>query len=294
MPPWRRVHGPASSPSCWAWGSPPLQRWRRQFAGDGDGLDSRNGSPRLVSHRLNDEERQRILLTCNEPEFAALPPGQIVPILAGNGLYNSFGEDCVYGSERSFCQVLHAHGQAHRRSLRLSGGLHGLAQPPATTQRHPVHDAPRTPQRPGQRDLSSPSQGLRNCTSAIVTSLESRHPLLASAVGGLDQSTASRKRHRTGYVVDGCLTGGRGIIFPDSHRENPAEQRQGVHGRNQEFSLASLSRPSRETDDLASRRPAGLPRNQPSVKRRCQPAGTSRTGMRSRASSNSRGQLKLP
>ena len=90
-----------------------LQRWRRQFAGDGDGLDGRKGSHRLVSHRLTDEERQRILLTCNEPEFAALPPGQIVPILADRGLY--------VGSERSFYRVLHAHGQAHRR---------GRARPP--------------------------------------------------------------------------------------------------------------------------------------------------------------------
>ena len=90
-----------------------LQRWRRQFAGDGDGLDGRKGSPRLVSHRLTDEERQRILLTCNQPEFASLPPGQIVPVLADRGLY--------IGSERSFYRVLHAHGQAHRR---------GRARPP--------------------------------------------------------------------------------------------------------------------------------------------------------------------
>jgi transposase len=54
-----------------------LQRWRRQFAGDGDGIDRRKGSCRHVAHRLSEEERQRILLTCNEPEFAALPPGQI-------------------------------------------------------------------------------------------------------------------------------------------------------------------------------------------------------------------------
>ena len=67
-----------------------LQRWRRQFAGDGDGLDRRKSSQRLVSHRLSEEERQRILLTCNQPEFAALPPGQIVSILADRGLYNSF------------------------------------------------------------------------------------------------------------------------------------------------------------------------------------------------------------
>jgi putative transposase len=91
-----------------------LQRWLRQFAGAGDGVDRRNGSHCLVPHRLTDEERQRILLTCNQPEFAALPPGQIVPPIADRGLYNSFGEDFVFGSERSFYRVLHAHGQAHR------------------------------------------------------------------------------------------------------------------------------------------------------------------------------------
>jgi putative transposase len=70
-------------------------------------VDRRKGSHRLVSHRLSEEERKRILLTCNEPEFAALPPGQIVPILADRGLF--------IGSERSFYRVLHAHGQVHRR-----------------------------------------------------------------------------------------------------------------------------------------------------------------------------------
>jgi transposase InsO family protein len=90
-----------------------LQRWRRQFVGDGEGIDRRKGSPRLVSHRLTEEERQRILLTCNQPEFAPLPPGQIVPALADRGVY--------IGSERSFYRVLHAHGQAHRR---------GRARPP--------------------------------------------------------------------------------------------------------------------------------------------------------------------
>jgi transposase len=93
-----------------------LQRWRRQFADDGDGLDRRNGSRRVASHRLSEEERQRILLTCNQPEFAALPPGQIVPILADRGLF--------IGSERSFYRVLHAHSQVHRR-----GGARPPQQP---------------------------------------------------------------------------------------------------------------------------------------------------------------------
>ena len=90
-----------------------LQRWRRQFAGDGDGVDRRKGSHRLVSHRLTEEERTQILRTCNQPQYAALPPGQIVPDLADQGSY--------LASESSFYRVLHAHGQAHRR---------GRARPP--------------------------------------------------------------------------------------------------------------------------------------------------------------------
>ena len=90
-----------------------LKRWRKALIGDGDGHDRRKGSPRFISHKLSEEERQRILLTCNQPEYASLPPGQIVPALADQGLY--------IGSESSFYRVLHAHGQVHRR---------GRARPP--------------------------------------------------------------------------------------------------------------------------------------------------------------------
>jgi transposase InsO family protein len=90
-----------------------VKRWRRAFGGDGDGEDRRKGSSRLVSHRLSEEERQRILLTCNQPEYASLPPGQIVPALADQGLY--------IGSESSFYRVLHQAGQCQRR---------GRARPP--------------------------------------------------------------------------------------------------------------------------------------------------------------------
>ena len=97
-----------------------LKRWRKACLGDDDGHDRRKGSPRLVSHRLSEEERQRILLTCNQAEYASLPPGQIVPALADQGLY--------IGSESSFYRVLHAHGQVHRR---------GRARPPQETRAVP-------------------------------------------------------------------------------------------------------------------------------------------------------------
>ncbi len=46
-----------------------LQRWRRQFAGECDGVDRRKSSRRDVAHRLSEEERQRNLLICNEPDL---------------------------------------------------------------------------------------------------------------------------------------------------------------------------------------------------------------------------------
>ena len=98
-----------------------LKRWRKALLGDGDGEDRRKGSPRHVAHRLSEEERQRILLTCNQPEYASLPPGQIVPALADQGLF--------IGSESSFYRVLHQAGQCHRR------GRARLPQPPRSVPR---------------------------------------------------------------------------------------------------------------------------------------------------------------
>ena len=43
-----------------------LQRWRRQFASGRDSTDHRKGSPRSVSNQIREEERQRILLSCNQ------------------------------------------------------------------------------------------------------------------------------------------------------------------------------------------------------------------------------------
>jgi hypothetical protein len=90
-----------------------LQRWRRQFAGDGDGGDRRKGSARHVVHRLSHQERQQILAVCNEPPYASLPPAQIVPALADQGEF--------VASESSFYRVLHSHQQVQRR---------GRARPP--------------------------------------------------------------------------------------------------------------------------------------------------------------------
>jgi len=58
-------------------------------------------------NKLSAQERERIVVLCNEREFASLPPSQIVPKLADRGEY--------VASESSFYRVLKAAGQLHRR-----------------------------------------------------------------------------------------------------------------------------------------------------------------------------------
>ena len=58
-------------------------------------------------NKLTEHEQHRILAVCNDPEYARLPPSQIVPRLADKGEY--------IASESSFYRVLKAHDQLHHR-----------------------------------------------------------------------------------------------------------------------------------------------------------------------------------
>lgn len=58
-------------------------------------------------NRLSEQERELIYITCDLPEFQSLPPSQIVPALADQGLY--------YGSESSFYRLLRMAGLQHDR-----------------------------------------------------------------------------------------------------------------------------------------------------------------------------------
>jgi len=126
-----------------------LQRWRRRFAGDEDGLDRRKGSQRLISLRLTDEERQRILLTCNGPEFAALPPGQFVPILADRGPY--------IGSERSLYRC------SMPMARLIAVAVHGRSRSPARC--HGWKPEGPTRCRAGTSLISPPVSVASGCTS---------------------------------------------------------------------------------------------------------------------------------
>jgi putative transposase len=84
-----------------------LQRWQSESEPDLASHDRRKGSTRSVAHRLSEAERSEILNVCNQPRFASLPPSQIVPALADEGVY--------LASESSFYRILRAEDQLHHR-----------------------------------------------------------------------------------------------------------------------------------------------------------------------------------
>jgi len=93
-----------------------LRRWTRggQVHADQRPLVQRP-EPR---NKLSEDERATVLSICNSNEFANLPPSQIVPKLADQGVY--------LASESSFYRILREAGQQHHR---------GRARPPV--QRKP-------------------------------------------------------------------------------------------------------------------------------------------------------------
>lgn len=59
------------------------------------------------ANKLSEAEEQAIIDACSSERFKSLPPSQIVPVLADEGVY--------LGSERTFYRVLHKSGQQHHR-----------------------------------------------------------------------------------------------------------------------------------------------------------------------------------
>lgn len=101
-----------------------VQRWQR----DPEREDARQGPTTPPSHKLDENERARLLEIANRPEFCDRSPHQIVCQLADDGIYEA--------SESTFYRVLRAHGQQKHRQP---------SKPPTPRQR-PEHVATR----PGQ------------------------------------------------------------------------------------------------------------------------------------------------
>jgi len=85
-----------------------LRTYRRWLQDGKVQVDHRPLCPRPEpAHKLTQEECDVILQVCNQPEYAGLPPTQIVPMLLDQGLY--------YASESSYYRVLRAAGQLNHR-----------------------------------------------------------------------------------------------------------------------------------------------------------------------------------
>lgn len=82
-----------------------FQRWTQ---GPEISEDKRSKAQRPgPANKLSEQERTQILEICNQPEYANLPPSQIVPRLADKGVY--------LASESSFYRILKEAEQLHHR-----------------------------------------------------------------------------------------------------------------------------------------------------------------------------------
>jgi len=86
-----------------------VQRWQHRPE-DGRPLAERP----VPANQLTAEEQAAVLKVANEPEFASLPPHQIVPRLADAGVY--------LASESTFYRYLKADDQQHRRGRAKAPG----------------------------------------------------------------------------------------------------------------------------------------------------------------------------
>jgi len=96
-----------------------LQRWRTP------GGDGRHGVSRPAHNALSAVERAGVLQIMNRPEFADLPPSQIVPRLADQGCYIA-SESTLYRVLRDADQLRHRHASRPKqgsrpRALRATG-----------------------------------------------------------------------------------------------------------------------------------------------------------------------------
>ena len=119
-----RTAGARLKPSCGVLGIT-ARTWQRWTQGGAVRADGRPTAVRPApSHALTEDERQAVLETTLQPDYAALPPGQIVPRLADEGVY--------LASESTFYRVLRAHDLQHHR---------GRAKAPSTPRPPTTHRA---------------------------------------------------------------------------------------------------------------------------------------------------------
>jgi putative transposase len=102
-----------------------FERWNR-----GDRVQE-DGRPMAVrpepTNKLTEAEREQILAYANEPRFASLPPTQIVPTLADEGIYVA-SESTFYRTLKEKGQIQHR-GRSRKRTVAQHPGSHRASAP---------------------------------------------------------------------------------------------------------------------------------------------------------------------
>ena len=93
-----------------------LRTYRRWFSeAQGVAEDKRPKAERpKPSNQLSEAEKEAILMVCHQKEYASLPPSQIIPRLADEGIY--------LASESTFYRILKAQGQSQHRGRAKAPG----------------------------------------------------------------------------------------------------------------------------------------------------------------------------
>lgn len=85
-----------------------FDRWKKSAAETQNYVDKRTISQRPVPlNKLSELEERQILHVMHNPKYSSLPPSQVIPILADEGVY--------IASESSFYRVLHKSNEQHHR-----------------------------------------------------------------------------------------------------------------------------------------------------------------------------------
>jgi hypothetical protein len=102
-----REAGARLEPACRVVGicSRTYQRWTCEHTIKADGRPTaKRPEP---SNKLTKKEIEQVLSVCHDPRYGSLPPGQIVPKLADQGVF--------IASESSFYRILHKAGEQNHR-----------------------------------------------------------------------------------------------------------------------------------------------------------------------------------
>jgi putative transposase len=119
-----RVNGARQSKACKIIGisSKTYQRWRKL----GSECDGRVNAVRTPANKLNDIERQRIIRTCNAPEYDDLSPHKIVPKLADKGQYLA-SESTIYRILKEEKQTRHRQKSKPAKTINKPKALVAMA-----------------------------------------------------------------------------------------------------------------------------------------------------------------------